>query len=84
MTGGGDSDMKGTDMIDVVVSGLEPVATSSSSLLNMDEDNRDEFGGSLSTSSLKRKRSYLDIVVQDDDYTTAPGVCFFCSFSLTR
>lgn len=59
----------GTD----VESGSEPVATSSSSLLNMDDNN--EVGGSLSTSVLKRKRSDPDIVSQDG--TTTPGGFLF-------
>jgi hypothetical protein len=57
-----------------VESGSEPVATSSSSLLNM-EDNS-EAGGSLSTSRvLKRKRSDPDIVRQEG--TTTPSGSLF-------
>ena len=68
--------MIGVDMTGpgVIMSGLEPpVATSSSSLLNMDED--DEAGGPFSTSLRKRKRSDSDTVVQDDNYQTT--ICGF-------
>jgi Zinc finger, C3HC4 type (RING finger) len=73
--------MIGVDMTGpgVIVSGLEPVAISSSSLLNMNED--DEAGGPLSTSLQKRKRSDSDTVVQDDNYQTT--ICGFL-FLLTN
>jgi hypothetical protein len=61
---------------DVVASGsVEPVSGPSSSSLDMDEDN--EAGGSLSTSLLKRKRSGSDIVAQDGNHATTPGVFLF-------
>lgn len=72
MTAGLDSDMTDNGL---VVSGLEPVATSSSSLMNMDEDN--EAGGSSSSSVLKRKRSGSDIVVQDVNYPTTLSALLF-------
>ena len=69
---------------DVVVSdpGSESVETvagpsSSSSLLNIDEDN--EVERSFPASSLKRKRSGSDIVDQEGSYPTTLGVFLFLS-----
>lgn len=75
-----ESDMIHSDILpEEVVSGpgsVEPVAGPSSSSLEMDEDNLNEAGGSLSTSLLKRKRSGSDIMTQEGSYATT-GVFLF-------
>jgi hypothetical protein len=64
-----------TDTDIVLSDSVEPVAGTSSSSLNTDEDN--EAGGSLSTSLLKRKRSGSYIASQDGSYLTTLGVSLF-------
>ena len=69
---------------DVVVSGCV-ASPSSSSLDTMDDSKENEAGGSLSTSSLKRKRSGPespgpDIVVQDGSHETTHSVFLFLLF----
>ena len=63
----------GSESVETVVAG----PSSSSSLLNIDEDN--EVEGSFSESSLKRKRSGSDIVDQEGSYPTTLGVFLFLS-----
>jgi len=63
-----EENITGVDTASIFMSDWEPVASPSSHSLDTGEDN--EAGGSLSTSSLKRKRSGSD----DDSYPTMPDV----------
>lgn len=66
-----------TDTASIFMSDLEPIPSPSSHSLDTGEDN--EVGGSLSTSSLKRKRSGSD----EDSYSTMPGAVLVPSLFLT-